>query len=259
MKFTSNVRLYDGSVLGFTFPTVCIPVETGDAKADLRRIHAAEIGIGRLLSRRAQSKLGRGIAADPQKLSSHINGLICAFEQDAELPSIGRKVFQVLAGANKTSKALLFVETVDPRFTLASLNLVAKACNDTSASLREEFDALLASVCNFARRTNNKYLVRALKTLDIPATAMPGGMLLCGWGARSRFINSSATERTGAPCVNLAKDKAAANSYLAQCGLPIAEQRVVTTPEEAIAAIDAIHYPVVVKAQVQGWRRGGDP
>jgi cyanophycin synthetase len=68
-----------------------------------------------------------------------------------------------------------------------------------------------------------------------------------GMGAQALAMHSSVTERTGALAVNRARDKAATRQFMAMLGIPVTEQRVARTMEQARQFVQSNGYPVVVK------------
>lgn len=69
-----------------------------------------------------------------------------------------------------------------------------------------------------------------------------------GHGARQQRIVAASTSRTSHIGQSIAADKIYTSQLLAEVGLPVPDQRAVGNLAEALAAADAIGYPVVVKA-----------
>jgi cyanophycin synthetase len=92
--------------------------------------------------------------------------------------------------------------------------------------------------------------------MGIPATIAPGGIILCGWGKNSRFLNSSGTEHTAALSAEVVRDKLAAQVMMMRFGLPVAEARLANDSESARIAANEIGYPVVVKPRAEDGGEG---
>ena len=95
--------------------------------------------------------------------------------------------------------------------------------------------------------TNKPHLLRVAYALGIPVLALPGGVYQFGWGRRSRLFNSTISDGTSVIGTAWAKNKHQTNALLRMAGLPVPEQAVVASLEEAVAAAQRIGYPVVLK------------
>ena len=69
-----------------------------------------------------------------------------------------------------------------------------------------------------------------------------------------RRLRAHAAERLRSPAVDLLEYQG--KQFFAQFGIPVSDGRPVTTVDEAVAAAEAVGYPVVVKAQVHAGGRG---
>lgn len=94
---------------------------------------------------------------------------------------------------------------------------------------------------------NTRLLLDAAYRLDVPVIPLVGQTFQLGWGARSRWIESSFTDRTSGTSARLARDKRAANCLLRQNGLPVADQYHVQTIQAARRVANEIGYPLVLK------------
>jgi cyanophycin synthetase len=68
-----------------------------------------------------------------------------------------------------------------------------------------------------------------------------------GYGIRRRLIQSTISEGTSAIAVEIAQDKAATKAVLARAFIPVPDGQVVESEAEAVAALDEIAPPVVLK------------
>ena len=91
-------------------------------------------------------------------------------------------------------------------------------------------------------------LVRAAEERKIPWIRLNEQSLIqFGHGRYQQRIQATVTSRTPHIAVELASDKEETNRILAELGLPVPRQRLVQGLEDAVAAAEAIGYPVVVK------------
>ncbi|HWB42326.1 MAG TPA: cyanophycin synthetase [Gemmatimonadales bacterium] len=91
-------------------------------------------------------------------------------------------------------------------------------------------------------------LVRAAEERKIPWIRLNEQSLIqFGHGRYQQRIQATVTSRTSHIAVELASDKEETNRILANLGLPVPRQRLVQQTEDAVAAAEAIGYPVVIK------------
>jgi cyanophycin synthetase len=121
------------------------------------------------------------------------------------------------------------------------------------------FDASLFDLAqrrdDFIRYTQRRALgpstasiVHAAEKRDIPWLRLNSQSLIqLGYGCNQKRIQATITGRTPHIAVELASDKEETNHILARLGLPVPRQRLVQSPERAVAAAERIGYPVVTK------------
>ena len=91
-------------------------------------------------------------------------------------------------------------------------------------------------------------LVTAAEARGIPWKTLGAGSLVrLGNGARQRRIRATVTRNTSVIAAEIASNKSLTNRMLADAGLPVPEQHVVGSVEDALEAARAIGGPVVVK------------
>ena len=91
-------------------------------------------------------------------------------------------------------------------------------------------------------------LVRAAEERRIPWIRLNDQSLIqFGHGRYQQRIQATVTSRTSHIAVELASDKEETNRILGNLGLPVPQQRLVQTAEDAVAAAERVGYPVVVK------------
>ncbi|HET9464769.1 MAG TPA: cyanophycin synthetase [Gemmatimonadales bacterium] len=100
-------------------------------------------------------------------------------------------------------------------------------------------------------------LVRAAEERKIPWIRLNDASLIqFGHGRYQQRIQATVTSRTSHIAVELASDKEETNRILGNLGLPVPQQRLVQTADDAIAAAERIGYPVVVKPYNANHGRG---
>lgn len=68
-----------------------------------------------------------------------------------------------------------------------------------------------------------------------------------GYGKNRKFLQATISDGTRAIAVDIASDKALTKSLLEQASIPVPRGKIVGTPEEAVAFLEDIGVPVVVK------------
>lgn len=94
---------------------------------------------------------------------------------------------------------------------------------------------------------NSRMLLDAAYRLGLPVLPLGGQTFQLGWGARSRWIDSTFTDKTSGTSARLARDKRLANRLLRENGLPVARQFNVPTLNAALEAAQKIGFPLVLK------------
>lgn len=94
---------------------------------------------------------------------------------------------------------------------------------------------------------NQPRLLRAALQAAVPVTPIGPGVYQYGHGRLAQWLDSTFTLQTSNISAKLARDKVATHLRLRQAGLPVPAQRLVGSPQEAVAAAVQIGYPVVVK------------
>jgi len=100
-------------------------------------------------------------------------------------------------------------------------------------------------------------LIRAAEERKIPWIRLNDQSLIqFGHGRYQQRIQATVTSRTSHIAVELASDKEETNRILGNLGLPVPQQRLVQTAEDAVSAAARIGYPVVVKPYNANHGRG---
>jgi cyanophycin synthetase len=100
-------------------------------------------------------------------------------------------------------------------------------------------------------------LIRAAEERRIPWIRLNDQSLIqFGHGRYQQRIQATVTSRTSHIAVELASDKEETNRILGNLGLPVPQQRLVQTAEDAVSAAERIGYPVVIKPYNANHGRG---
>lgn len=115
-----------------------------------------------------------------------------------------------------------------------------------------DFKTELVELIDYAQRRqlgpSTGSLVRAAEARGIPWLRLNDYSLVqFGHGKYQKRIQATVTSETRHIAVSIASDKEETNHILGDLGLPVPRQRVVRTPEGAVAAAKRLGYPVVVK------------
>ncbi len=94
---------------------------------------------------------------------------------------------------------------------------------------------------------NMLHFLKEAINLGIPWFKYSSDIFQLGYGANSRLLRSSITDRTANISVGIARDKQKTNQLLRSAGLPVPVQAVVASAEAAVKAGKTMGYPVVVK------------
>lgn len=105
--------------------------------------------------------------------------------------------------------------------------------------------AMLEAVAPGGR--NTRTLLQAAYSLDVPVKRLAGTAVQYGWGARSRWMESSFTDADSVISARLARDKKSSHALMKSAGLPVPLQVAVGSLEQACKAAATLGYPVVIK------------
>lgn len=137
---------------------------------------------------------------------------------------------------------------------LARSLLPAELADALPAAEREAFnfthelEALAALATDLALGPSTWSLVEAAEKRGIPWIRLNERSLVqFGYGKYQKRIQATVTSDTRHIAVEIASDKQLTNQLLDDAGLPVPRQRLVETEEEAVAAAEALGYPVVTK------------
>jgi D-alanine-D-alanine ligase-like ATP-grasp enzyme len=244
-----EVKSFSGHVCGFQHPAIAVQLKRGGSPEKLS--HSLAKFAGSLVGHVGpEALLWFAKASTKENLAKHdwFLPLLVGLHVSVSLPEIRHMTFQNV-GDQKTT--IVIFEAFDHSFLLKSLKFLQISFSSEDFSeehILSQFAALKKFGPSVAKSgTNTRHLVKAAWSLDIPICVLPDLTLNFGMGVRALAMLSSITERTGALAIKRARDKATTHEFLAMLGLPVTEQRVVETLEQARQFTRIFGYPVVVK------------
>ena len=95
--------------------------------------------------------------------------------------------------------------------------------------------------------SNTLRFLRAAQSNDIPWQPLAGNSFELGYGCRSRWLDSSFTDRTSSLGAGFARNKGSAARLLARAGLPVPPHARAESARQAEEIASRLGYPVVVK------------
>ena len=121
----------------------------------------------------------------------------------------------------------------------------------------DERDAFIRYTQRRALGPSTGAIVHEAESRDIPWIRLNDQSLVqLGYGRYQQRIQATVTSRTSHIAVEIAGDKEETNKLLAALGLPVPQQRLVRSADEAVRAAERIGYPVVVKPYNANHGRG---
>lgn len=182
-----------------------------------------------------------------------------ALQRHARLPIFGR-VFarSVTPAGTSVEKIRVAAPAFHPRATLSALLWVERTINallsDVTGPARGAEDdhagreALFKALQEFKPEGVNTYrMLSAAHELGVSTRVLVGNIFCFGHGARTRWLQSSFTDRTPRLAARIAGNKFLTAYLLRLLGLPVQPHAFVASAEEAVAAARGYGYPVVVK------------
>jgi len=230
-----------------------------DALHDLPAIRAqlAPLSADRLGVTFAGSVEQAGFPARARYAIELLGHLLASVQESAGLTLFARPVATSLSPAGSKKPGLWTMQLICPSPHPALLAGVAPEvmrilnvwlAGRSFAQLPAALEQVIAQLARFAPGGQNmRLLIDAGYRLGVPSCAVSGRAIQFGWGSRSRWVDSSVTDRTSAIATRIARDKRAASRFLAARGVPVPRQVDVPTREAAITAAQTLGFPVVVK------------
>ena len=139
---------------------------------------------------------------------------------------------------------------------LVNLILVGAA----SAALIAELPALIAKLTRHAPAGQNSLrFLQAAHDLGIPWRHVAMNVYQFGWGAQSRWLDSSFTDATSNIATRMARGKRATAALLRSAGIPVPHHALAADSAQAEQLAERLGYPVVVKPADQDGGKGVMP
>ena len=191
-----------------------------------------------------------------------------AFQRQLQIPVFGRSYIGPLTSGGAVGDTMtLAVPCFEPEASAAALTWVAGAIRSfltverrpkgIGETARREFERASKTIQKHRPEGVNTFrFLKVAHEQNIPVRRFMPDVYCFGIGARSRWLQSTITDRTPALACRFAANKFLAASLLRGAGLPAAVHALAKSAGEAIKLANRIGYPVVVKPADQKQGKG---
>lgn len=175
-----------------------------------------------------------------------------ALLRDAQIPSVREMLVRPIQRAKGAEQQCLIVVPVfRQEATLAGLKWLLACLNDppeTPQLTETSFFALQQSLKSYGVRGANHWrLLQAAYDEHYPVVPNVAAVACFGTGVYRRWFQSFVSNRTSHLAMQLAQDKHRTALFLRKLGWPGAQNVLVKTAQQALAAAQKMGYPLVVK------------
>ena len=130
--------------------------------------------------------------------------------------------------------------------------LAISTVTDLLSKRRPDFTEHIGAIARTVERErlgpSTAAIAAAARRRGIPVRRVGGlSMLRLGYGCYRRLLSAATTEQTSALGVDIAGDKVLAKQFMARAGIPVPEGVVAQSVQDAVAALDRLGSPVVIK------------
>jgi cyanophycin synthetase len=130
----------------------------------------------------------------------------------------------------------------------AAVEMVESLVRGEEFALEETLAEARRLVAYYELGPSTRAIVEAAERRRIPVQRLGTESLVqLGWGRHRRFIQAAMTDGTSAVAVEIAGDKDLTKTLLEQASIPVPSGKIVTTEEDALAALSELGAPVVIK------------
>ncbi len=157
-------------------------------------------------------------------------------------------------GTGKSGEYNVIYDYEDERVGVRAGELAVRLVNHlVRAEPGFEPEAEIEALLLFARRVgfgpSTRSLIDEAASRDIPWLRLAEDLSLVqlGWGVHQKRVQATVTSATSSIGVEIAKNKGLCQRLLREAGVPVPDQQVASTVEDAIRAAERIGYPVVLK------------
>ncbi|NNE85889.1 MAG: ATP-grasp domain-containing protein [Alphaproteobacteria bacterium] len=117
-------------------------------------------------------------------------------------------------------------------------------------------DNFIQSYQHHVMHIQHRYIIEAARVRGIPVDRLGDGLFVFGQGRFRKLHLRHFSDQTSHVGFVLSSNKSLTGRLLSEIGLPVPEQRVVTTRQQAVQAAEQIGYPVVLKPLDSDFGRG---
>jgi cyanophycin synthetase len=129
-----------------------------------------------------------------------------------------------------------------------AITLVIDLISKKRPDFTEHLEAIARAVERERLGPSTAAIAAAARRRGIPVRRVGGlSMLRLGHGCYRRLLSAATTEQTSALGVDIAGDKVLAKQFMARAGIPVPEGAVARSAQDAVAALDRLGGPVVIK------------
>jgi len=246
-------------------------IPAGESTPVLSMVHDALLapiraGCGlRLDQGLARSKTAREFAPSLLPCLEVLNRLLVRIQETAGWPICRGGIVEDVRWSEQGSglgSVVIAFPSFSPALLLRALPWIVHCVNGMPLAPNHPADAPTTLAASLAllgsaapRGTNTRLLLEAAYERGIPVMHLVAPAVQYGWGARSRWMESTFTDASSVISARLARDKRAAHALLRAAGLPVPAQEAVRSIEEACTAAARFGFPVVIKpADLDGGR-----
>jgi len=245
-----------GYVFGYAHPLIVVDVEIRELEAGV--LTTLKSSVCQIL----ENQIGElePNATEGEALLTFMLELIHALQKSANLPIYQTgKVFAQRTLGNTGVRASLIIPVLSLNNTFRLFQYTSAFVAKMFANLGEEkpfsnadLDHDIQAVVKILQSLRYKSInipriLDAAYRAEIPVTFLTDSCLVLGYGARSRWLESTLSDRTSALGVTFARTKTQSSRVLRKYGLPAPYNTRVRTIDAALSAAHDQGYPVVIK------------
>ncbi|MBB5019296.1 cyanophycin synthetase [Chitinivorax tropicus] len=244
----SRIRALRGPNLWSRHTAIEVIVTCNEQERDLARVPAFE---PRLRTRFPDIGILHPSSHDePVSMAHALEACVLGLQAQAGCPVTFSRTAQTLE-AGVYQVVVEYTEEAVGRLALECAEALCQAAiDDTPFDLAEVLARLRELDEDIRLGPSTGSIVNAAVARGIPFRRLTEGSLVqFGWGSRQRRIQAAELDATSAIAESIAQDKDLTKKLLRAAGVPVPSGRPASSVEDALAAMEEINGPVVVKPQ----------